>query len=297
MHRSGFGPFWLPLAAALAPACAAAAAAQPPDDAAFTGSWRGNAAAPDGATTAVVLTLAESDGVYTGAVSGFEIGREAPLTHVSVTDGTLVAEAAVDTRLGALVVRYALTVNEDGDVLTGTQQLVFGAQRVAFAVELERRRRRDVPQPQVEQRIGYFAGTWAFDYTGGEFAPLSLGARTGQVTFTERGATPWLDGVVTGDVFGDAYEEQVVIGYDPENGFLLFKEVLSNGVELLSVADWRSPIGITFVTSPVEAGGRVYQLRRVIAVTSETAFRVTEEFSVDGGPFRRLGNAVYRRVE
>ena len=296
MHRFRFAVLWLPVAGVLAPAWTAAAA-QPPDAAAFVGSWRGSTTSPDGDTTAVALTITETDGVYGGVVSSLRLAREAPLTHVGVENGTLVAEAAVDTRLGALMIRYELAMNEDGSAASGTQQLVFGAQRVALDVEFRRRRRRDVPQPQVAQRIGYFVGTWAFDYTGGEFPPLSLGTRTGRVTFAARGDAPWVDGVVTGDAFGEAYEERVIIGYDAEDNFLVFRETLSNGVELLSVANWRSPIGITFVTSPVEADGSVYQLRRVIAVTSETAFRVTEEFSVDGGPFRRLGNAVYRRVE
>ena len=296
MHSFRFACFWLPVAALLGAAWTAAAA-QPPDVAAFVGSWRGSTTSPDGATTAVVLTITEADGAYGGVVSSMRLAREAPLTHVGVQNGMLVAEAAVDTRLGPLVVRYELVLKDEGNAASGTQQLVFGAQRVAFDVEFRRRRRRDVPQPQVEQRIGYFTGTWAFDYTGGEFPPLSQGTRTGRVTFTARGDAPWIDGVVTGEVFGEAYEERVVIGYDADNNFLVFREALSNGVELLSLANWQSPIGITFVTSPVEADGSVYQLRRVIAVTSETAFRVTEEFAVNGGPFRRLGNAVFRRVE
>ena len=286
------------VAAALATVGLVSAAwAQGGDEAAFAGTWRGTATAADGSTSDVLLTLTASGAAYGGTVSGFELGREAPLTRVAVANRELAAETSVDTRLGALTVRYALTLHDDGDVLSGAQRVLFGAHGTVLDVELRRRPRRDVPQPQVEQRIGYFAGTWAFDYTGGEYPPLGLGTRSGQVTFTQRGDTPWLDGVVRGNVFGEAYEERVTVGYDAEHRFLVFRETLWNGVELLSVASWQSPIGITFVTSPAEADGRVYQLRRVIAVTSETAFRTTEEFSVDGGPYRRLGNAVYRRVE
>ena len=71
----------------------------------------------------------------------------------------------------------------------------------------------------------------------------------------------------------------------------------SDGFELASVGNWRSPIAITFLTSPVQAGGKMYQLRRVISVTSNTAFEVTEEFSVDGGAFKRLGNAHYTKQQ
>jgi len=64
----------------------------------------------------------------------------------------------------------------------------------------------------------------------------------------------------------------------------------------VSVASWRSPIAITFQTSPVVAGGRTYQLRRLVSIRSATSFDVTEEFSVDGGPFRRLGNGHFTKA-
>ena len=263
---------------------------------AYLGTWRGNASGTEGATTNVALTLTSSNGEFSGVMSGFATGREAPLTSTTLSNGTLTIETTVDSRLGSLSVRYELRLSEDNDVLTGTRYLVFGDQHLLFDVELKKRRRRDVPQPQVEQSIEYFLGTWAFEYTGGEFPPLSIGTRSGQLTVTRRRDSNWAEGTIVGDVFGNSYTEGVTIGFDSENQFLLFKETLSNDVELLSIADWQSPIGIGFVTIPIEYDDRLYQLRRVMSVTSETAFQVTEEFSVDGGPFRRLGNADYQRV-
>jgi len=263
---------------------------------AYLGTWRGNASGTEGATTNVALTLTSSNGEFSGVMSGFATGREAPLTSATLSNGTLTVETTVDSRLGSLSVRYELRLSEDNDVLTGTQCLVFGDQRFLFNVELKKRRRQDVPQPQVEQSIEYFLGTWAFEYTGGEFPPLSIGTRSGQLTVTRRRDSNWAEGTIVGDVFGDSYTERVTIGFDSENQFLVFKETLSNDVELLSIADWQSPIGISFVTIPIEYDDHLYQLRRVMTVTSEIAFQVTEEFSVDGGPFRRLGNADYQRV-
>ena len=263
---------------------------------AYLGTWRGNASGTEGATTNVALTLTSSNGEFSGVMSGFATGREAPLTSATLSNGTLTVETTVDSRLGSLSVRYELRLSEDNDVLTGTQCLVFGDQRFLFNVELKKRRRQDVPQPQVEQSIEYFLGTWAFEYTGGEFPPLSIGTRSGQLTVTRRRDSNWAEGTIVGDVFGDSYTERVTIGFDSENQFLVFKETLSNDVELLSIADWQSPIGISFVTIPIEYDDHLYQLRRVMTITSEIAFQVTEEFSVDGGPFRRLGNADYQRV-
>ncbi len=275
--------------------CASVAAAQQqPGPATVAGVWRGLASAPSGNTENVILTVVLNDGTYAGFVSGL-IGNTVPLTPVTVENRHLTAGASVETDLGRVSVRYELTLSEDGDVLSGSQRVGLGALSAPFELELKRRRRRDVPQPQVEQRLGYFLGAWEFDYTGGEFPPLSLGTRSGVLTFTQRGDAPFVDGAVTGEVFGEPYTERIVMGYDETSHFLVFKETLSTGAELLSVADWSSPIAINFVTSPIEADGLVYQLRRVFSMTSETAFRITEEFSVDGGPYRRLGNGVFKR--
>jgi len=78
---------------------------------------------------------------------------------------------------------------------------------------------------------------------------------------------------------------------------LIFVERRSDGFELVSLDNWRSPIAISFLTSAVRADGKTYQLRRVLSVTSNTAFEITEEISVDGGAFKRLGRARYTRTQ
>ena len=276
-------------------ATAAPTLAQPVEDA-YSGTWRGNAISTNGSTRDVVLTIIRSNGEFSGVMSGFSTGREAPLSSAILSGNTLTVESTADSRLGSLSVRYALRLSEDNNILAGNQYLIFGDQELLFEVELKKRRRPDIPQPQVEQGIEYFVGTWTFEYIGGEFPPLSIGTRSGQLTVIRQANTTWAEGAVIGDAFGDNYTERLVIGFDPKNQFLLLKETLSTDIELLSIADWQSPIGINFVTMPVEYDGQVYQLRRTIAVTSDTAFQLTEEFSVDDGPFRRLGNAVYQRV-
>ena len=65
---------------------------------------------------------------------------------------------------------------------------------------------------------------------------------------------------------------------------------------MIALGNWTSPIGITFLTAPMEADGRVYVLKRLLRVTSDTAFAVSDEFSVDGGPFQRLGDGAYLRA-
>ena len=261
----------------------------------WVGSWRGTAALPTGETAQLLLTIVERGGGYSGVMSGFDAGTEVPFSSIRVEGEWLFAEATAESRFGNVVVRYELGQSDDG--LTGVQQYVLGPQVAEFSVELSRRRRRDVPQPQVEQRLEYFLGEWEFEYTGGEFPPLSQGTRTAIVTFTSSGDGPFVTGMVRGDAWGEAYEESIVIGYDEATDALVFEETLWNGTELLSIGNWRSPIAIALLTRPVETDGQVYQLRRLFSMKSDASFMVTDEFSVDGGPFRRLGNGTYLKTE
>ena len=257
----------------------------------WAGSWRGVLTTPEGDDTNVTITLVAGDGGYTGLVTGFGPGTEIRLSSVSTSDVQVRVEGATETDFGPLAFAYSLT--KDNQVLAGGGRVTLGDHGFDVSIELKRTRRTDVPQPQIEQRIGYFAGEWTFDYTGGEFPPLSIGTRGGSVTFTAIPHGPFVLGHVMGEVFGDPYEETWTIGFDADIQSIVWHEQLSTGQQLVSLGDWTSPIAITFLTAPVEADGRVYVLKRLMQTTSDTAFTVTDQFSVDGGPFRRLGTGSY----
>ena len=87
------------------------------------------------------------------------------------------------------------------------------------------------------------------------------------MTFTKTGASNFVTGRLDGELLGKPYQEQLSIGLDPDTNMLAFVEKRPDGVELVSVASWRSPIAITFQTSPVQANGKIYQLRRLLSVT------------------------------
>ena len=98
------------------------------------------------------------------------------------------------------------------------------------------------------------------------------------------------------DATSKPYTESHMIGFDPETKALVDVERRGDGVELVHVGNWRSPLAIVFQTPAVQSGGKTYQLKRTLSITSDTAFEVTEEFSVDGAAFRRLGNAHYTKM-
>jgi hypothetical protein len=272
---------------------------------AWAGSWRGPlSTAGDGAETQVTLTLIGEGGRYSGLLTGFAVGSEIRLSSIETDDVQLTVSGSTDSAFGPLAFVYSLTRGERPRASgRGTEQVLSGGGRVTlgghgFDVELElsRARRADVPQPQVERRIGYFVGTWTFDYTGGEFPPLSIGTRTGQVTFTALRDAPFVRGAVDGDAFGDAYSETWTIGFDGDAQSVVWQEQPDTGETRLGLGDWSSPIAIRLQTAPIESQGSTYVMRRLVGVTSEASFSVTDEFSVDGGAFRRLGNGAFIRA-
>jgi hypothetical protein len=258
------------------------------------GHWRGTLKSPSGTESPIIITIVRKGDGYAGSTTGLNAASESALKRVTVDGARLSIEAADDSKLGSISLTSDLTA--EGNTLTGAGTLSIGAQRFEVTLALQRRPRQEAIQPQVERRIDYFVGRWMFEYLGAEYPPLSAGARHGTATFTRSGASNFATGRINGELLGKPYQEQVSIGLDPETQALAVVERRSDGVELVSVASWRSPIAITFHTSPVQANGQTYQLRRVIAVRSATAFDVTEEFSVDGGPFRRLGTGRFTKL-
>jgi len=256
------------------------------------GNWRGTLTSSAGTETPIIITIAKRAGTYVGSTNGLNAPSEIPLARLAVDGNRVTIEAASESRLGDISLTGELTA--EGSALKGAGTLAVGAQKFAVTFALQRRPRAEGIQPHVEQRADYFVGTWAFEYVGAESPPVSAGSRTGTATFTSD-AAHFVTGRVDVDAGGRKYQETLKIGVDPETHMLVYSERRSDGFQLTSLGNWRSPIGISFMTSPVAADGKRIQLRRFIAVRSETAFDVTEEISVDGGAFKRLGSARYTK--
>jgi len=279
-------------AQAAAPPAVPARPALPADP--VVGNWRGTLTSAAGVESPIIITIVRKGDGYGGSTNGLNASSESALKKVTVSGAALAVEAADDSKLGAVSLTADLTAA--GNTMKGTGTVSVGAQTFAVTLALQRRPRAEAVQPHVDQRIDYFVGRWKFEYLGAEYPPLSPGGRSGTMTFSRIGASNFVAGRLEGELFGKPYQEQMSIGLDADTNMLSFVEKRPEGVELVSVANWRSPIAITFQTSPVVAGGKIYQLRRLLSVMSPTAFDMTEEFSVDGGPFKRLGNGHYTKL-
>jgi hypothetical protein len=277
----------------------------------LAGRWSGTIDSIQGKQNAVATFKKEGDG-YTGSITGLRPGSEAALKDVKVDGDKVTAKTEVESPQGNIVINYNFVVQ--GDSLKGKGAVEFGGQTYEFDFDLKRGgdapaggqatpapgqqqppARREVPQPQQKQSINYFVGQWTFNWIGRE-SPLGPAPREGTITFTLRPDGKTLDVKTVGKADGKPFTESSVVTFDDATKMMTFSERLGNGVQVRSTADWRSPISIRFTVEPIKVKNQTLALKRVISVVAAHSFTVAEELSEDGGPFVRLGSAIYTKV-
>jgi hypothetical protein len=287
----------------------------------LAGRWEGKVRTVQGERATTVIFKKEGDG-YTGRTPSLRPGQEILIKEIKIDGEKVTAKADADTPQGSVTINYTFTLA--GETMKGEGTVDFGGQNFTFGIDLkrvsndtagpldsqsqtqtqsqsqsqtegQRRPRTDVPQPQQKQSIDYFAGQWSFKYIGRESA-LWPAPREGVVTFTKRADGKSVEGVTEGKSDGNLFKETSVITFDEPSKMLTFTEKLANGVVLNSKADWTSPISIRFDIEPVKVKSQTLQLRRTINVVAAHTFTIVEELSEDGGPFVRLGSAVFTKV-
>ena len=292
----------------------------------LVGRWEGKAQSPQGERETSLVIKKEGD-VYTGVMPGMRQGMEIQLKDFKIDGDKFTAKADIETPQAAITINYSFTLA--GETMKGEGALDFGGQSITIGFDLKRvsanpgagatsasagqqpgaqgpgqgqgqgqgqgRQRVDVPQPQQKQSIDYFVGQWSYKYIGRESA-LWPAPRECVVTFTKRADGKSVEGASDCRHEGGAFKDNLVIVFDEAAKTLSFTEKLGSGVALTSKADWTSPISIRFAIDPVTAKGQKLQLRRTISVVAAHSFTVAEELSEDGGPFVRLGSAVFSKI-
>jgi hypothetical protein len=290
----------------------------------LVGRWEGKAQSPQGERETSLVIKKEGD-VYTGVMPGMRQGMEIQLKDFKIDGDKFTAKADIETPQAAITINYSFTLA--GETIKGEGALDFGGQSITIGFDLKRvsanpgagatsasagqqpgaqgqgpgqgqgqgRQRVDVPQPQQKQSIDYFVGQWNYKYIGRESA-LWPAPRECVVTFTKRADGKSVEGASDCRHEGGAFKDNLVIVFDEAAKTLSFTEKLGSGVALTSKGDWTSPISIRFAIDPVTAKGQKLQLRRTISVVAAHSFTVAEELSEDGGPFVRLGSAVFSKI-
>ena len=276
------------------------------------GRWAGTVDGLQGKQNAVASFKKDGD-KYTGSISGLRPGMDASLNEVKLEGNKVTAKTAFETPQGSIVVNYDFML--EGDSLKGKGETEFGGQTYTFEFDLKRtgdaptgpsgnpsqspgapaQARREVPQPQQKQTINYFVGQWTFTWLGRE-SPLGPAPRAGTTTFTLRPDGKSVEARTEGKADDKAFTETAVITFDEQTKMLTSSERLANGIQIQSKGDWSSPISIRFTIDPIKVKGQTLLIKRTVAVVAAHSFVVTEELSENGGPFVRLGNAVYTRV-
>ena len=119
------------------------------------------------------------------------------------------------------------------------------------------------PQPQQAQGLDYFIGAWTFTWVGRESA-ITAGPREGTLTYARKGTSGMAlraEGTIDG---GAAFTETGTAEWNADKKTMTWVERLSTGVELRSIGDWSSPIGIRAESEPVKAGAQTIRVRRLI---------------------------------
>ena len=280
----------------------------------LTGRWEGKTQSPRGEQDTTVVFKKEGE-AYKGSTS--MMGREVILKDIKIEGDKMTAKADVETPQATITINYNFTLT--GETMKGQGALDFGGQAVTMDLNLKRvsantdapaaaaataaarpagggqpRQRTDVPQPQQKQSLDYFVGAWSFRYMGRESA-LGPAPREGVITFTKNADGKTLTALTEGKTDTGTYKEIAAVTFDEATKMMTFSEK-RNGLRLNSKADWSSPISIRFTVDPIKVKGEALQLRRTISIVAAHSFTVTEELSEGGGPFIRLGNAIYSKV-
>ncbi len=290
----------------------------------LAGKWEGKTVSPQGERPTTAVFKKDGSG-YTGTITGQR--GDLQLKEIKLDGDKLTAKAEVETPQGNLTINYEFTLQSDS--LKGKGSLDFNGNPFSFDVDLkraadgaaaaaptppatqaptstaprpptqapqERQQRINVPQPQQKQSIDYFVGQWSFKYIGRESA-FGPAPREGVATFTKRPDGKSVAGAIVGKHDGGPFKETSVITFDEATKMMTFSEKLSSGLQVNSKGDWSSPIAIRFTIEPVKVKGQTLQLKRTISIVAAHSFSVTEELSEDGGPFVRLGNTLFTKVD
>lgn len=276
------------------------------------GRWEGNVQSPLGERPASASFKREGEG-YTGAITGLR--GDMPFKEVRLEGEKVIAVAQVDSPQGVVVVNYQFLLQ--GETLKGKAEVEFGGQSYSFEYDLkrvstdptppattaqsqqqagqQRAARVAVPQPTQKQALEYFAGSWSYKWLGRE-SPLGPGGPfQGTMTFTPHPDGKFLEGLIEGTSEAGPSKSSVIIAYHADKKLLVSVEPRET-YTIVAVGDWSSPIAIRFDIAPIKIKGQTIRLKRIINIVAAHSFTLTEEFSIDDGPFQRLGNGAATRV-
>lgn len=270
------------------------------------GRWEGTVENQQGKRPALLSLQKDSAGAYTGTITGMR--GDLALEEIKLAGDTVTAEAQVETAQGSVRTKYTFVL--EGADLKGKSETDLGGQTFTASYEFKgavagaatppsapqatRPGRRSPPQPTQKQSLDYFSGRWNYRWVGRESALTPGGVSEGTLVLKPLPESAYLEGRLEGKSKWGPLGEKLLLGFEESDKALVLLEQ-RGGFQTLSLGDWTSPIAIRFKVAPFQAGGRRLRLNRTLSVVSAHSFTLVEELSEDGGPFVRLGKAVFSR--
>lgn len=277
------------------------------------GRWEGTATGLQGQRPVVLNLEKNAAGIYSGTITGAR--GDIALRDIKLMGDVVTAESQVETAQGSLSIKYKLVLQ--GAELKGSSETDLAGQTFTAVIELRRagaspaapaaaqaapspqaaRPGRSSPaQPTQKQSLDYFSGRWSFRWVGRESAVSPGGILEGTLVLKQMAEGEFLEGQIEAPSRTSPLGEKLLLGFVESNKALVLLEQRGKGIQTLSLGDWTSPIAVRFKVAPFQAGGRRLRLNRTLTVVSAYSFTLTEELSEDGGPFVRLGNAVFSKA-
>jgi len=257
------------------------------------GRWQGMMKSPQGERQATVTIRKEGE-TYLGSISGIGGTTELPLKEIRREGDRVIAKMQIDAPQGAITVNFDFVLK--GDTLAGKGEANVGAQVLNFTYEMKRLG--DVLAKQEvdpARKLDYFLGEWSFEMVARESPFGPAGNLTGTLMFSPVLDNRFLESRLDCKADTGPFQKSGFAGWDPGSKSYTFFDSVPGGIATMSSGAWVGP-AIRIESAPVRAGGKTFHVRRVLSIISDNSFSVRDEFSVDGGPFQRLGNGTFSRT-
>jgi len=257
------------------------------------GRWQGMVRGAQGERQATVTIRKEGE-TYLGSISGIGGTTELPFKEIRREGDRVTARLQIDAPQGSITVNFDFVLK--GDMLEGKGDANVGAQVLNFTYELKRigdvLAKQDVDPAR---KLDYFLGEWSYEMVARESPFGPAGSLTGTLTFAPVLDNRFLESRLDCKSDAGAFTKSGFVGYDPGSKSYAFFDNAPGGIATLSSGAWVGP-AIRAESAPVRAQGKTFRLRRVLSIISDSSFGMRDEFSVDGGPFQRLGNGTFSRT-
>jgi len=148
--------------------------------------------------------------------------------------------------------------------------------------------------------LGYFIGTWSFDWNVPESPLGPAGKFKGTETYKKASAGAVYESVIEGEGPQGAFKGRATISYNEKEKLVTRSETGLFGVPIVKTGPIGGDLGgyytIFWETAPIKKDGHTVKLKGKTLMLSPANYRLLVQISVDGGPYTNFGNPWFRKT-